>query len=370
MENKFTNYLFALFLVPSLIFAQIDITKTEYTSFFSIGKTYYSFADTLTETIDIGSPGGGNNWDFANLTAHEIFAYEILAAPATPYADSFATADIATYFSFMENQGNGSSSSESWAYYNSNDATVLGAIGNNTFTDMSGTLTTQTVTKHYPPYLEYDFPITANKTWVSTDSSETILYYQGFPSSIGSTASVDSVHIDAWGTMIMPSGKTIPALRSREVSTTTTYLFPIGSTVSTSLTYYFMGENGESLSISVDEDESSHSGMRTGSIGWSIDEVTSVEKLDVIPKEFSLKQNYPNPFNPSTKIEYSITKPSHVSLRVYDILGNEVARLVNEDQTIGNYRTEFDGSELSSGTYFVQLTAGDFSKVRKISLIK
>jgi alpha-tubulin suppressor-like RCC1 family protein len=104
--------------------------------------------------------------------------------------------------------------------------------------------------------------------------------------------------------------------------------------------------------------------------------VLSVE-LEDIPREFILYQNYPNPFNPATVIKYSISdNVSNVKLVVYDMLGREVATLVNEKQTAGNYEVRFDGSKLASGVYFARLKAipQDGSKqiiqVRKILLTK
>ena len=79
-------------------------------------------------------------------------------------------------------------------------------------------------------------------------------------------------------------------------------------------------------------------------------------------RTFHLSQNYPNPFNPSTKIEYSIPEASFVQLKVYDILGNEVAELVNEEQSAGTYRADFTANNLASGFYVAQLRAGDYSK--------
>lgn len=101
-----------------------------------------------------------------------------------------------------------------------------------------------------------------------------------------------------------------------------------------------------------------------------LDVATNVEKLDELPTEFALEQNYPNPFNPTTTIEYSITKPSFVTLSVFDVLGNEVVRLVNENQTSGKYNYKFDASSLASGTYLLQLNAGTFNDVKKIVLLK
>ncbi len=103
--------------------------------------------------------------------------------------------------------------------------------------------------------------------------------------------------------------------------------------------------------------------------------VTSVTDNNIKPINYSLSQNYPNPFNPSTKIKYSIptVEKGHalsVQLRVYDLLGREVATLVNKEQQPGNYEVTFDASTLSSGTYFYRLQAGNFSQIKKMILLK
>ncbi len=99
--------------------------------------------------------------------------------------------------------------------------------------------------------------------------------------------------------------------------------------------------------------------------------VVSVEDENPeMPKEFSLSQNYPNPFNPSTNIQYAIDSRQYVSLKVYDILGKEVAILVNEEKLAGNYKITFDASSLPSGIYFYQLQAGSFVQTRKMVLLK
>ncbi len=83
-----------------------------------------------------------------------------------------------------------------------------------------------------------------------------------------------------------------------------------------------------------------------------------------------LYQNYPNPFNPNTKINYSIPQTSFVTLKVYDVLGREVATLVNEEKPIGNYEAEFNSKGMSSGMYFYKIEAGNFVKVKKMILLK
>jgi len=123
--------------------------------------------------------------------------------------------------------------------------------------------------------------------------------------------------------------------------------------------------------------------------GWYLDDIgvfiysipTDISNDEEPINQFSLEQNYPNPFNPSTTIHYSIpsvalsgVERSVVTLRVYDVLGNEVAILVNEEKPAGNYEVEFNTSTIkhnsSSGIYFYQLKAGNFIRTRKMILLK
>ncbi|HVO74611.1 MAG TPA: S8 family serine peptidase, partial [Ignavibacteriaceae bacterium] len=89
-----------------------------------------------------------------------------------------------------------------------------------------------------------------------------------------------------------------------------------------------------------------------------------------IPDKYFLYQNYPNPFNPNTIIQYSLPEQSNVSLKVYDILGNEVRTLVNRQQQSGNYKVEFKVNGLSSGVYFYRIQAGSFSETKKMIILK
>jgi hypothetical protein len=88
------------------------------------------------------------------------------------------------------------------------------------------------------------------------------------------------------------------------------------------------------------------------------------------PSEYALYQNYPNPFNPTTNIEYEIPAAGFVTLKVYNMLGQEVATVVNEERDAGSYQVQFDGTGLSSGVYFYRIQAGDFVDAKKLLLIK
>ena len=93
------------------------------------------------------------------------------------------------------------------------------------------------------------------------------------------------------------------------------------------------------------------------------------------PGEFYLSQNYPNPFNPSTRIQYQVSRASNISLKIFDVLGNEIANLVNEYKHAGSYEVEFSTAEtkigvsLPSGVYFYRLRAGDFVETKKMILL-
>jgi Cu/Zn superoxide dismutase len=89
-----------------------------------------------------------------------------------------------------------------------------------------------------------------------------------------------------------------------------------------------------------------------------------------IPKEFGLLQNFPNPFNPITEIHFTLNNTGHTTLKVYNILGQEVATLINENLKAGSYKVTFDASNLSSGIYFYQLKINGLSKVRKMVLLR
>jgi subtilisin-like proprotein convertase family protein len=107
--------------------------------------------------------------------------------------------------------------------------------------------------------------------------------------------------------------------------------------------------------------------------GWGIrfnNVVSSDPSGSVIPSRFNLYQNYPNPFNPMTKIKFDLPKDVNVSVRIYDILGREVLVIADGFYKAGSYSINFDGSNLSTGTYFYRIQAGDYTDTKKMVLVK
>jgi hypothetical protein len=106
-------------------------------------------------------------------------------------------------------------------------------------------------------------------------------------------------------------------------------------------------------------------------VRWYTRKLASVEPVESgIPSDFMLSQNYPNPFNPTTEIQFSITRSGMTTLKVYDMLGQEVATLVNEELNVGTFKSKFDASRLSSGTYIYMLTSNGSRLAKKMMLVK
>ncbi len=102
----------------------------------------------------------------------------------------------------------------------------------------------------------------------------------------------------------------------------------------------------------------------------TVEDPTSIDSDNDIPKEYALDQNYPNPFNPSSMIRYSIPKSGHVKLQVYDVLGKEVATLVNEVKAVGHYNVVFNADHLASGVYYYRIKSNNFENTKKLILLR
>lgn len=142
---------------------------------------------------------------------------------------------------------------------------------------------------------------------------------------------------------------------------------------------------GESRELSlhvtaVNQDSIAHVQLQAGTFNNPVDRIivnftattipVSVNMDDSSPSEYNLTQNYPNPFNPSTMINYNVGEPGLVQLKVYNVLGVEVATLVNDSKSSGNYSVDFNAANFSSGVYFYSLSVNNFTQTRKMILEK
>jgi endo-1,4-beta-xylanase len=133
------------------------------------------------------------------------------------------------------------------------------------------------------------------------------------------------------------------------------------SPLAPNIRYYWRVSAANSIGVS---DYSTLANFLTGEV------ISEVERTGIVPDEYALSQNYPNPFNPTTAVSYQLSAISVVRLKVYDILGNEVATLVNGERGAGTHRVVWDASGLPSGVYFYRLQAGRFVETKKMILAK
>jgi len=100
------------------------------------------------------------------------------------------------------------------------------------------------------------------------------------------------------------------------------------------------------------------------------DNPTGMEAESIIPDKFKLMKNFPNPFNPTTIIQFETTHNTFISLKVFNVLGNEIATLINEERPVGSYSCEWNAGGFPSGVYFYSLTTRDFRETKKMILMK
>jgi len=130
------------------------------------------------------------------------------------------------------------------------------------------------------------------------------------------------------------------------------------------------GEREGILTYSINNQDKGWSDVSLWTYTWIGDKMTDVEENNLTVNAYGLSQNYPNPFNPSTVINYSIAKAGMVSLKIYNILGQEVMSLVNTNQNVGQYQVKFDASTLSTGLYIYRIQSGNFVDSKKMMLLK
>jgi hypothetical protein len=171
---------------------------------------------------------------------------------------------------------------------------------------------------------------------------------------------------DGFATKTRLNADTINLPNSGSVTATNRYAYKVGTTVPSGKTFsfriypWYTGASSNSKYVYT----------QLVSITGSTTTATAVKDEDLVPRQIQLAQNYPNPFNPSTTMQFAVTKSGHVSLDVFNILGQHVATLVNEVLTAGTYHVNFDGSALSSGVYLYRLQAGDVVQTKKMVLMK
>ncbi|MBI3195244.1 MAG: T9SS type A sorting domain-containing protein [Ignavibacteriae bacterium] len=374
--KKFYNLflgLFVMVLLPLTISAQITITTSDVEGAM-INTEWLSVSDSLSGTHDLGTASSSaQSWNFSSIplapTANRD-TIKYLSAAGHLRAEEFPDADICTEVSLSQSIGGGYTMTYTITFYS-------GATSDGGY--LLGGVTRMQISPPPPP----GFPYPADTTILMK------FRQMGFPLPL--TLGTTHHRID---TMTSPDGEVDITEKWWDVNGFGSMVFPGGTTKQVIRLVYDEIETNidEDNKITVDPKERSiifyaldltsiefevdttYTGGPTTVKSYDYDVKTGVvgvkEVAGVIPESFELSQNYPNPFNPTTKFEFQIAQEEFVTLKVYDMLGREVATLMNQQLHPATYQASWDASTMPSGMYVYRLTAGNFVQTRKMLLTK
>ena len=345
-----------VFAIPlSSAVAQITITEADVRDQMAVGKSLTNVADTLTKVVDIGSPGS-TSWDFSGLLSHSSTTLVSVTPASTPYIGQFPDAT----FTFQTEVSVSGITATAYLYLVLSTNLLNPGLMGGTSTFL-GPLVLKRV--NTPSDIVYALPSTFGTMWTSAYTVQEEYTLNGSPIAPPTVTSHTVSYIaDAYGPMTLPGGSVHEALRIRKVDSTATW-----KTVG----YIFLAKNGASVQITATDVTSPDNGMiQASSVTWNGPVPTAVQPLGAIPREYALSQNYPNPFNPTTTIEFALPRQGHATLKVFNLLGEEVATLIDETLGAGSKTIQFDAAGLSSGVYIYRLHSEEFVESRRMVLVR
>jgi hypothetical protein len=339
--------------------AQITITATDVAARLTVGNSLINRADTLTTSANIGAPGTtANNWNFGALSTHRMDTLRSVNPATTPYVSWFpgVTHALQTRRTFEGITG-------IVFQYLKLQTNLLDPGNAGDGQTVFGTAILKTTKT--PNDIFYQLPLALGTTWTSTYVESLVVSIGGFVVFSQITNHSITHTVDAHGNLTLPATfGTHQALRIRNDDRAST-----GRTIS----YQIIARNGASVQVSAADTLQPNSGTinigRTAT-SWSAPVQTDVRLSDKVPSAFALQQNYPNPFNPSTTIQYQVASAGFVSLRVYNLLGQEIVTLVNDVKQPGTYALQWNVEGMPSGIYFYKMQSGTLSATRRMMVVK
>jgi hypothetical protein len=334
----------------------ITITSTDVGTFFAAGKTISRLTDKVAKSINIGAPGA-TSWDFSALRTDSTTTLLSVNVATSPFKDKYPGATHALQASIV---------------YQGVPVTVYLylVLGTSSFTNpgIRGAAGApgfmfDVILANSPADITYSLPSTFNTSWTSAYTESDSVLLNGSPVFPPTSTTHNARYIvDAYGPMKMPGGGSIDALRMRKLDITSK---------GASLTYIFLAKNGSSVEVSAADTLQPASGTISASIvSWTGPIPTAVTSAPTAPTQFALLQNSPNPFNPSTRITFTLPHEARVSLKAYNMLGAEVATILEGLVPAGERVVEFNASHLPSGVYLYKLQTEGYMETRKMTLIR
>jgi hypothetical protein len=344
-------FLLSLFVV-TLSAAQISITHSDYQQAMAVNEAFSSYMTPSGSSINVFVGAGSSSpqyWDFSVHTT-EYLGTVVSVDPATaPFHSTFPASNIVLYAEIW-----GTDTIRSWSYHELQSDRVL----------IHGESDENAVGIAYdPPVIQSMIPLSFGTTWKKEYDSTYVMPDLWF-------VNTKIVTVDAFGTMKLEDGEHA-CLRMTQDDLTISHT-PVGSdTLFTRSYHWFAKDMTEIHILGITEAEKNETTPEVNGFTWSKPGApVGVEETPLLPVRFALEQNYPNPFNPETIIRYSLPVNGYVAVSVYDILGREVATLVDGFGTAGTHEVRWDASEVPGGVYVCRLTAGGVSMTRKLLVMK
>ena len=362
MKKHLCSILTAIFFSSTISFAQPVITQDD---LIDVGGTYrISLADT--SGIEVGDSGANVTWDFSNLQRTEVDSFETpliftrISLGDAIFSDSFPEATFAEVFEFETPEG--SFRGENFYIANGNEFTSLGQ-GNSI--EIPGLLTETTISRFDDPATFLVFPFSFNSTFTDKSSLTVETEFLGFNSSF-TTNSEDTILVDAFGTLILPSGTFNDVLRvvirSRMTDISEGDL-GTDTTGSSSTSYVWIKDDLPSVLLGIDIVEEGDSTFTTVTFREEI--ITSIQAD--LSEEVNL-QLFPNPTANLLGIQYNLPNTEEVKLEIFDMQGRQLKSLFNDRQIAGFHESTFAIGDLAAGVYMLRISLSgkaDFQKFVK-----
>lgn len=359
---RIATILLLVILFCSGAMSQITVTSTDAQTLFAAGKSWRNLgAHNLNVTMNLGtSSSSAQLWQMPTVVYTDTTRVDNLLPSATLYASRFPRA---THVQRVIETSSGTTQT-GYSYFRITADSLI-SLGYASRTQSPGVDTTEFDTHSA---LQELLPIQLGKTFASKDS---------IPIAAGSYIIQRTVSTwDAFGSLVTPAG-TFQTLRTKEVSYSETYFAGQLFSKDSSLTLNWLTKEGYFLNVEPKDRHQSSGSQSISGVSYTIPLGSTgvADRSPGIPAELTLQQNYPNPFNPSTNISFSVAQPGHVSLKVYNVLGVEVASLVNQQRDAGTFRVSWNAAGLPSGAYLYRLSATSekgqvFEQSKKLVLLK
>jgi hypothetical protein len=336
-------------LLLSAVQAFSQITLTGSNNPIAGNTQTFTFCDTTG--ILQGGSGANQIWNYPSLSTRGSNLVTWVSSASTPYASQFPTSNVA---STVDNA--------TFDYFTTSSSGII----------VNGAGGPSVILSYSDPETFIQYPFNYNNTFNDIFSATYMVNgHQVYRSG------TINVLADAWGTITLPFGTFINALRIKNVVSIkdSSYVTSPSVVVQNSTSYHWFVPNKKFPVFEIKYSSTIINNVPTSaskSVNYNSNSTTiGISTISTeVPAEFKLYQNYPNPFNPTTKIKFDVSESKQVKLALYDILGKEVAILVNGTLKAGTYEYDLNASSLSSGEYFYKLTAGELIQTRKLTLIK